>query len=185
MPFTTLSLLGLGIGAAAAVAGATELRVSPRPALLSDSFAAFGAFMLLLLVPVSVYFYLFHGDWFMLYTVDVHTIPSGLVLLGFAAQVGLGLLGFFYAALCVRSARMSWALVLIAMCAFAAVGVVFVVPERLRVMGSFRQYWGGFGLEPFGGALFQGAIAMGVFLVFGTVYLLIRIRRGQMRMQRP
>jgi hypothetical protein len=52
-------------------------------------------------------------------------------------------------------------------------------------MGSFRQYWGGFGLEPFGGALFQGALAMGSFLVFGTAYLLIRIRRGQMRMQRP
>jgi len=52
-------------------------------------------------------------------------------------------------------------------------------------MGSFRQYWGGFGLEPYGGALFQGAIAMGVFLVFGMVYLLIRIRRGQTRMQRP
>ena len=141
--------------------------------------------MLLLLVPVSVYFYLFHGDWFMLYTIDVHTIPSGLVLFGFAAEAGLGLLGFFCAAVFVRSARMSWALALIAACAIAAVGVVFIVPERLRVMGSFRQYWGGFGLEPYGGALFQGAITMGAFLIFGTVYLLIRIRRGQMRMQRP
>lgn len=159
--------------------------MSPRPALLSDSFAAFGAFMLLLLVPVSVYFYLFHGDWFMLYTVDVHTVPSGLVLLGFAAEVGLGLLGFFCAAVCVRSARMSWAIALIALCALAAFSVVLIVPERLRVMGSFRQYWGGFGLEPYGGALFQGAVAMGAFLAFGTVYLLIRIRRGQTRMQRP
>lgn len=185
MPFTTLSLLGVGIGAAAAVAGATELRVSPRPALLSDSFAAFSAFMVLLLLPISAYFYLFHGDWFMLYTVDVRNLPSGLVLLGVMVEAGLGLLGFFCAAVCVRNARVGWALALVAACAFAAVGVVFVFPERLRVMGSFRQYWGGFGLEPFGGALFQGALAMGFFLVFGTVYLLIRIRRGQMRMQRP
>jgi hypothetical protein len=159
--------------------------VSPRPALLSDCFAAFGAFMLLLLLPISAYFYLFHGDWFMLYTVDVRSLPSGVVLVGIAVEAGLGLLGFFGAALCVRSARVSWALALVVLCAVAAVSVVFVVPERLRVMGSFRQYWGGFGLEPFGGALFQGALAMGSFLVCGTVYLLIRIRRGQMRMQRP
>ena len=94
MPFTTLLLLGFGVGAAAALAGAAELRVSPRPVLLSDSFGAFVAFMLLLLVPVSVYFYVFHGDWFMLYTVDVRRIPSALALLGFALELAVGLLGF-------------------------------------------------------------------------------------------
>ena len=185
MPFTTLSLLGVGIGAAAAVAGSTELRVSPRPALLSDCFAAYGAFLVLLLLPTSAYFYLFHGDWFLLYTVDVRRLPSALVLFGAIAQAGLGLLGFFCAASCVRSARTGWALALVASCAVAAVAVVFVVPERLRVVGSFRQYWGGFGLEPYGGSLLQGALAMGAFLVYGAVYLLVRIRRGQMRMQRP
>lgn len=173
------------MGAAAAAAGASELRVSPRPALLSDSFAAFAAFLLLLLLPISVYFYLFHGDWFLLYMVDVRNIPSALVLLGFTAEVGLGLLGFLSAGLCVRAGHLSWAVAIAAAGAFAAVGVVFVYPERLRVMGSFRQYRGGFGLEPFGGALLQGAVAMGVFLLFGAAYLLVRIRRGQMRLQRP
>jgi hypothetical protein len=152
---------------------------------LSDCCAAYGAFIVLLLLPVSAYFYLFHGDWFMLYTVDVRSLPSALVLLGMLAEAGLGLLGFFCAALCVRNARVSWALTLAAASAVAAVAVVFIVPERLRVMGSFRQYWGGFGLEPYGGSLFQGALAMGSFLVYGAVYLLVRIRRGQTRMQRP
>jgi hypothetical protein len=141
--------------------------------------------MVLLLLPISAYFYLFHGDWFMLYTVDVRNLPSALVLVGVVVEAGLGLLGFFAAALCVRNARMGWALSLVAACAVAAVGVVFVVPERLRVMGSFRQYWGGFGLEPYGGSLFHGALAMGIFLVYGAAYLLVRIRRGQIRMQRP
>jgi hypothetical protein len=121
----------------------------------------------------------------MLYTVDVRSIPAGVVLLGFVLQAGLGLLGFFSAAQCVRSAHVSWALAIVALCAVGAVSVVFVVPERLRVMGSFRQYWGGFGLEPYGGALLQGALSMGIFLVFGAAYLLVRIRRGQLRMQRP
>lgn len=185
MPFTTLSLLGVGIGAAAAVAGSTELRVSPRPALLSDCFAAYGAFMVLLLLPISAYFYLFHGDWFMLYTVDVRNLPSALVLLGLLAEAGLGVLGFLGAAICVRNARVAWALTLAAACAVAAVSVVFIVPERLRVIGTYRQFWGGFGLDPYGGSLLQGALAMGSFLVYGAAYLLVRIRRGQMRMQRP
>ena len=184
MPFTTLSLLGFGIGAAAALAGAAELRVSPRPALLSDSFGAFAAFMLLLLLPVSVYFYVFHGDWFMLYTVDVRRIPSALALLGFAVELAVGLLGFGLSALCVRSGRTNWAVAFAALCAIAAVSVVFVCPERLRVVGSFRQFRGGFGLVRYGGALMQGALAMGSLLLAGAAFLILRIRRGQARRER-
>jgi len=185
LPFTTLSLLGFGVGAAAAAAGAGELRVSPRPALLSDSFGAFAAFLLLLLVPVSVYFYLFHGDWFMLYTVDVRAVPSAVVVLGFVAEAGLGLLGFVAAGLCIRSGHLSWAVAIALSSGLAAISVVFACPERLRVTGSFRQFWGGFGLEPYGGPLLHGALAMGSFLLFGTIYLLFRIRRSQLRLQRP
>jgi len=185
LPFTTLLLLGFGVGAAAALAGAAELRVSPRPALLSDSFGAFVAFMLLLLVPVSVYFYVFHGDWFMLYTVDVRRVPSALALFGFAVELAVGLLGFGLSALCVRSARSNWALAIVALCALAAVSVVFVCPERLRMVGSFRQYRGGFGLARYGGALMQGALAMGSLLLAGAVFLIARIRRGQARRERP
>ena len=170
---------------AAALAGAAELRVSPRPVLLSDSFGAFVAFMLLLLVPVSVYFYVFHGDWFMLYTVDVRRIPSALALLGFALEILVGLLGFGLSALCVRNARTNWALAILLACAIAAVGVVFVCPERLRVVGSFRQYRGGFGLVGYGGALLQGALAMGSLLLAGAAFLIVRIRRGQARRERP
>ena len=50
--------------------------------------------MLLLLLPVSLYFYVFHGDWFMLYTFDVRRVPSALALFGFAVELAVGLLGF-------------------------------------------------------------------------------------------
>ena len=185
MPFTTLLLLGFGVGAAAALAGAAELRVSPRPVLLSDSFGAFVAFMLLLLVPVSVYFYVFHGDWFMLYTVDVRRIPSALALLGFALELAVGLLGFAGSAFGARRARPRLALRMVLACAFAALSVVVVCPERLRLVGSFRQYRGGFGLVGYGGALLQGALAMGSLLLAGAIFLIVRIRRGQARRDRP
>lgn len=178
MPFTTLLFLALGLGAAAALAGANELRVSPRPVLLSDSFAAYAAFMLLLLVPVSAYFYVFHGDWFMLYLIEVARVPSALALLGFGVEFVLGLLGFALSAWWVRSARSAWSLVMALLCAAAAAAVLVLCPERMRVVGSFRQFRGGFGLAPYGGALMHGALAMGGLLLAGSVFLLLRIRRG-------
>lgn len=185
MPFTTLLLLALGMGAASALAGANELRVSPRPVFLSDSFGAFVAFMLLLVLPVSLYFYVFHGDWFMLYTIDVRRVPSALALVGFLVELAVGLLGFGCAALCIRSARASWAVTAVVVCCLAALSIVFICPERLRAVGTFRQYKGGFGLSSYGGALLQGALAMGGLLTAGASYLIVRIRRGQARLQRP
>jgi hypothetical protein len=178
VPFPVLLLFGFGLGAGAALAGAAELRVSPRSVLLTDGFGAFAAFMVLLLVPTSVYFYIFHGDWFLLYTVDVRRVPSAIALIGFAAELGIGLLGFGLSASCIRSARPAWSIALIGMSMFAAAGVVFLFPERLKLVGSIRQYRGGFGLVNYGGPLMQSAIVMGILLVWGAIYLVVRVRRG-------
>jgi hypothetical protein len=172
------------MGAASALAGAHELRVSPRPVMLSDSFAAYVAFTLLLLLPSSVYFYVFHGDWFLLYLADVRRVPSALALLGFFGELVIALLGFGFAAVCVRSQRNPWVIGALSLCAIGAIGVIIAVPDRLRVVGTFRQYRGGFGLVSYGGALLQGALAMGGLLCVGGTFLLFRIRRGQARILR-
>jgi hypothetical protein len=171
------------MGAASALAGAHELRVSPRPVMLSDSFAAYVAFTLLLLLPASIYFYVFHGDWFLLYLVDVRRVPSALALLGFFIELALALLGFAFAAACVRAQRNSWVISALALCAIGACSALAIAPDRLRVVGTFRQFRGGFGLASYGGALLQGALAMGGLLVAGAIYLLFRIRRGQVRIR--
>jgi hypothetical protein len=173
------------MGAAAALAGSHELRVSPRPVLLSDSFGAFVAFMILLVLPVSLYFYAFHGDWFMLYLVEVRRVPSLVALLGFTLELAVGLLGFGCAALCVRAQRSHWVIAVLLVCAFAAITVVFAWSDRLQSVGTFRQYRGGFGLVRYGGALLQAALAMGGLLAVGATFLIVRIRRGQSRLQRP
>jgi hypothetical protein len=184
LPFTTLLFFAFGMGAAAALAAEYELCLSPRPVVLSASFAAFAAFMLLLLVPVSVYFYVFHGDWFMLYLVEVMRVPSALALLGFATEFAVGLSGFGLAAACVRNQHNAWVMTMLGVCVIGAAAVVGVCPDRLRAVGTLRQYQGGFGLVPYGGTLLQGALAMGGLLVVGGLYLLFRIRRGQARIQR-
>jgi hypothetical protein len=169
------------MGVAAALTGAHELRLSPRHALLSGSFGVLLAFLGLLVVPISVYFYVFHGDWFMLYLVDVRRVPSALALLGFVLEALLGVLGFMIGASLVRTQRSGIAHALLALTVLGAVSVVLVCPERLRMVGTYGQYRGGFGLTSYGGTLLQGTVSMGVVLAAGTAFLVYRIRHAAVR----
>lgn len=169
------------MGAASALAGAHELRLTPRHALFSSTFSAFAAFLVLLLVPVSVYFYVFHGDWFLYYIVDVRRIPSALALFGFAFEAAFGVLGFAIGASLVRSQRASWITYLLVGVGVVALGLPLLYPERLVLVGSYRQYQGRFGLVNYGGTLLQGGLLMGGILVLGATFLVVRIRQGLAR----
>jgi hypothetical protein len=170
-------------GVAAALAGRVELRISPRPALLTRVFGAYLLFAGLLLIPVSVYFYVFHGDWFLLYLVDVRKIPSAVALLGFLIEMALGASGFLAGAGLVRSQRDTAAGVLLGLAVVAAGAVVPAAVDRLALVGSFAQYQGGFGLEPYGsGPLLQGTLVMGLILLVGLGFLLLRIHMGGRKM---
>lgn len=59
------------------------------------SLSAWAIFAGFLLLPLSAYFYLFHGDWFLLYRIDVSVIPSAVALLVFIFEFALGALGYF------------------------------------------------------------------------------------------
>lgn len=183
MPLPTLLCLAVASGIAAALAGRSELRVSPRPAVLTRAFAAYLLFAGLLLVPATVYFYVFHGDWFLMYTVDVRRIPSAVALLGFGLELGLAAGGFALGAAAVRNQRDGLGAGLAGALLLAALVVVPVAADRLGVVGSHAQYIGGFGLQSYGGGpLMQGAIAVSAILLAGFAYLVARLlamsRRG-------
>jgi len=180
LPLPTLICLAVASGLAAALAGRGELRVSPRAALLTQSFTAYALFLGLLLVPVSAYFYLFHGDWFVLYAVDIRRIPSAVALLGFILEAGIGTLGFFVGAALVRSQRERVAAGLAG--GFVLVGLVAPWPfrDRLGVVGTYAQFHGGFGLADYGsGPVFYGTVSMGLLLILGLVFLLVRLELAQ------
>lgn len=181
MPLPTLVFLAFGIGLSAALLGAAELRISPRHALFSSAFRAFALFLVLLVVPVSVYFYVFHGDWFLLYSVDVRRVPSALALLGFLAEAGIGVIGFMVGSAFARAQRMGVGYGIALACVPLAVAAAFLWPERLRSVGTFAQYRGDFGLVPYGGSLMQAGIAMGCVLAVGASFLLVRIRAARRR----
>ena len=163
-------------GLSAALAGRQELRMSPRPILLTRGFLSYLSYACLVLVPVSVYFYVFHGDWFLLYTVDVSQIPSAMALLGFVAEAALGALSFVLGAILVRNQREMLVGILAGAGALAGSITVFLNVERLGQVGDHAQFEGQFGLEAFeDGPLLTGALVMGGILLIGFVFLLVRL----------
>lgn len=182
VPLPTLLLFAFASGVAGALAAQVELRVNPRSAVLTRGFVAYLLFAGLVLVPISVYFYVFHGDWFLLYFVDVRQIPSAVALLGFALEAAVGAAGFVVGAALVRSQRQGTAGVVVGLTGVAAAGVIWWARERLAVVGSFAQYRGDFGLAPYGsGSLVQGSLAMGGLLLLGLAALLFRLHLGGRR----
>ncbi len=174
MPLPTVLFFAFAAGLAAALADRTELKISPRPSLLIFDF--------LVLVPASAYFYIFHGDWFLLYTFDVRRIPSAFALIGFVFEGLLAALGFVLGAGLVRSQRETIGGGLIATSVVSAIAVPFAASARLEMVGSYAQYTGNFGLVPFAsGPLLLGTITMSGIVIFGLAFLLLRIWMGARR----
>ncbi len=178
----TLFLLAFASGVAAALASRRELRLSPRPAVLTLGFGALALFLCLVLVPVSVYFFVFHGDWALHYLVDVASVPSAVALVGFMLEVALGAGGFAVGAALVRGQREPIAAALLAGVVLVGAAALVVARERLAVVGTWAQFHGGFGLAPFGvGTMVYETVVMAVFVVLGLGYLIARVTTGGRR----
>ena len=176
MPFSFLFLFVCAVGIAAALAGGSELRLSPRHALVTNCFVVYGAFVMLVALPTAVYFYAFHGDWFLHYVADVRRIPSAVAMLGFIVLVAAFVGSFVVGATLARSQHVSWGAGAIALLLLLCGAVYLIWPDRWHLVGTYPQFRGNFGLHPYGGALRRGGISMGFYLLVGTAYMLIRIR---------
>ena len=182
MPLPSVLFLAFATGIAAALAGRAELKSSPRPALVTQSALAFLIFDFLVLVPASAYFYVFHGDWFLLYALDVRRVPSALALVGFVFEGALAFFGFGVTAGLVRAQREALAVTLLLGALVLGVLASFLASDRLALVGSFAQYRGNFGLVPFGqGPVLAGAVVMGSIVAIGLAFLLVRIYVGARR----
>lgn len=184
VPLPLFVSLAIAAGIFVALAGRSELRVSPRPALLTQSFAAFAVYLGVLLIPIGVYFYVFHGDWFLLYLADVRTVPSALGMLGFMLIGALGASGFVVGSSLIRSQRDSIAGGIAVILLVAGATSVFALRARLSQVGSYAQFSRGFGLTSYeDGPLMQGSLLMGALALVGLILVVLRVgwarrRRG-------
>jgi hypothetical protein len=177
VPLPPLVALTLISGLAAAIAGREDLRASPRHVALTSAGLAYASYALLVLMPVTTYFYVFHGDWFLLYLLDVSRIPSAAALLAVAAQGALGMAAFVAGALLVRAQRERWLWAGIASAGLLGVGALAPGLGRLGQVGSYSQFHRNFGLRPFDGPILAGSVAMTSVALFGLAVLILRLRQ--------
>lgn len=182
MPLPTLVLIGFASGIGAAIAARAELHESPHPAFLTRPFWAWALFAGLVLIPISAYFYVFHGDWFLLYRVDVAAIPSAIALLLFAAEGAVGALGFLAGASLVRTKKTDLAAAFLALVCVLALAPIVYFRRELEVVGTHRQFHRGYGLTSFSEtALYPGSFFMAIVLLAGLGFLVTRLELSSRR----
>jgi hypothetical protein len=175
----TQVLVTFASGLATALSARGDVRVSPKPAMLSRAFAAYLLYSLLVVAPITLYFYLFHGDWYLMYWVDTEQVPSAVVLIGCMLMLGVGAAGFLLAATLIRTQRDQWVGAAIGVSLSLGVALLALSRHRLSVVGTYAQYHGDFGLAAYGGALLQGTLWMTLWLVLGQAYLIYRLGGGK------
>lgn len=152
MPFPSLCCFAFCAGLLASLAGRAEVLTFGDRWWASETFSVFALFMGLVLVPVASYFYVFHGDWFLLYLASTASVISslGLFILGLVLVTAVG--GFALGTKLCRldQSRQLWAAV------GGAIGAAFlffvIAWPRSTVVGSTVQYAKDFGLHPYWGS---------------------------------
>lgn len=178
MPLVFLLFISFATGVSAAYAGRDEVRLRLEPMWRMESFSAYLLFVAFVLVPTTIYFYVFHGDWFLFYLADTDTAPWLWGILAVVLQLGFAAAGFRLGVALCRASRDALA----RRATFAAllVGIAIwpLVWNRLRAVGSYRQFARDYGLVPF---LSSPACYSGIaILIIGVIaFLWVMARIGE------
>ena len=178
MPLLFLLLIAFATGALSAYAGRDELRHSSDPVWRMETFLAYALFVALVLVPTAIYFYVFHGDWFLFYWVDTARAPWFWGLMGAALLLGAALLGFWIGlALCRASRDLATRRITIGS-VLIALAVWPLAWSRLSVVGSHRQFSRDYGLTTFfASPAFYSGLAMVLVIVLAFGWLVYQVDR--------
>ena len=178
MPLLFLLLIAFATGALSAYAGRDELRHSSDPVWRMETFLAYALFVILVLVPTAIYFYLFHGDWFLFYWVDTARAPWFWGLMGAALLLGAALLGFWIGLALCRASRDRATRRITIGSVLIALAVWPLAWSRLSVVGSHRQFSRDYGLTTFfASPAFYSGLAMVLVIVLAFGWLVYHVDR--------
>ena len=178
MPLLFLLLIAVATGALSAHAGRDEVRHSADPVWRMESFLAYSLFVGLVLVPTAIYFYVFHGDWFLFYWVDTGSARWVWGLLAILLMFGAAYLGFWIGSALCRASRDTAARRITLAALFIGVAVWPVAWERISVVGSYRQFTRDYGLTAFHASpAFYSGVAMLVIIGVACFWMVYRINR--------
>lgn len=183
MPLLFLLLVAIATGVLSAHAGRDEVRHSADPVWRMEAFLAYALFVAFALLPTAIYFYVFHGDWFLFYWVDTGRAPWIWGLLAILLLLGAASLGFGIGAALCRASRDLAARRITVGAFFIAVAVWPLAWDRLSLVGSYRQFTRDYGLTPFASspAFYSGLVMLVIIgVAFGwNVYHIDRQTRDR------
>ena len=178
MPLLFLLFVAIATGALSAYAGRDEIRHSGEAMWRMESFLAYGIFVALVLVPTVIYFYAFHGDWFLFYWVDTDRAPWIWGLVAVLLSLGASFAGFRLGAAFCRASRDAAARRVTVAAALMALAVWPLAWDRLSVVGSHRQFTRDYGLlEFFASPAFYSGLVMLVVAGVAFGWMVFRIDR--------
>lgn len=178
MPLLFLLFIAIATGALSAHAGRDEVRHSSEPVWRMEAFLAYALFVALVLVPTAAYFYVFHGDWFLLYWVNTSRAPWVWGLLSVLLLLGAAAIGFRIGAAFCRASRDLAARRIAIAAVFIGLAVWPLAWSRISVVGSERQFARDYGLVAFfASPASQSGLAMLLILGAAFAWMLIRIER--------
>jgi len=139
---------------------------------------AYGLFVGFVLLPTVVYFYVFHGDWFLFYWVDTGRAPWVWGMVAVLLLFGAAFAGFRVGAVACRASRDAVARRVSILTLAGALAVWPLAWSRLSVVGSHRQFARGYGLVGFfSSAAFYSGLAMITVVVVALAWTAVRIDR--------
>lgn len=168
----------MATGALSSYAGRDEIRHSGEAIWRSEAFFAYAMFVGLVLTPAALYFYVFHGDWFLFYWVDTRRAPWIWGLVTVLLLLGASYGGFWLGAAACRASRDSVARRSAVVATLVALAVWPAAWDRLSVVGSQRQFVRDYGLVPFlsSAPFYSGAVIL-LIASFAFGWLVYRIDR--------
>ncbi len=178
LPLLFLLFVAMATGALSAYAGRDEIRHSGEAIWRTEAFLAYALFVGFVLLPTAIYFYVFHGDWFLFYVVNTKSAPWVWGLLAVLLLLGVSFVGFRLGAAACRASRDAAARRITAACLVVALAVWPLAWERLSVVGSHRQFTRDYGLVPFfTSPAFYSGLTMLLIASLSFAWIVFRIDR--------
>jgi hypothetical protein len=178
LPLVFLLFTTFASGISAAHAGRDEVRLSPEPIWRMETFSAYALFVALVLLPTTIYFYAFHGDWFLMYSVDTGAAPWLWGIVAILAMLASAAAGFRLGVAFCRASRALAVRRAVTGALLIGVSVWPLAWNRLSAVGSYRQFARDYGLIPFfrSAACYSG-LALLVIGLAAFVWVITRIGR--------
>ena len=178
MPLLFLLFVAIATGGLSAYAGRDEIRHSGEAMWRTEAFLAYALFVGLVLLPTVIYFYVFHGDWFLFYWIDTGRTPWVWGFVAVLLVLGGAFGGFRIAVALCRASRDVAARRITIVAALMGIAVWPLAWQRLSVVGSHRQFTRDYGLLGFfSSPAFYSGLAMLLVACGAFAWIVYRIDR--------